>query len=705
MENLVIIRTLKELEALSEYLKDKDYVSFDTETTGLTLDCEIIGFSVCAELDIGYYVILSYWEVEKQKLVYLETKQGAKAFLEALASKNLIMHNAVFDCQMVENSFQVPLMPSVHTDTLILGHLLNENRSNGLKERAVELYGDDSRAEQLEMKASVSKNGGVLTKACYELYKADADLIAKYGAKDAILTLKLFYNDVPLLYEADLDKFFYEDESMPLLRGPTYDMNTTGLKVDPDKLQKLRGTLEAEILESKAFIFKEITPHIKEKYPGTGKTNVFNIRSSKQLAWLLFFQLNNEFNGLTKGGRELCKALDMKIPYSSGAKREFIHHLRTNKDLVWKEAGWNHKTKKTSNPKKIGDPWNYMACGKETLQRYAEKYKWVEKFLEHAKNTKLLSTYAIGIQSRLRYGVIRPSFLQHGTTSGRFSSRAPNFQNLPRDDKRIKACIISREGKVFVGADQSQLEPRIFTAVSQEPALLDCFAKGEDFYSVVGIPIFDKYECSTYKKDKNSFSEMFPELRNISKQFALATPYGTSAFEQARRLGKTQEYCQEIIDKYFGAYPNVRKMMLESHDMAKISGVVYNLFGRPRRIPKAMDIPKIYGKTKHSELPYASRNLLNLAMNHRVQSTAASAMNRQAIEVWSVCKKLAEDNPHWAEVKIVLQVHDELILEGPDHLAQSMALVLKDCMENAVTLPGVALVVEPKLAYNLADLK
>jgi DNA polymerase I-like protein with 3'-5' exonuclease and polymerase domains len=748
MEKLIVIRTLKELDDLVVYLSDKDYVAFDTETDGVEKSSRVIGFSVAAEPEVGYYVVLSEWIVEEikepiecaycegggirgptyiggeheecsycdgtgkdfktklgGKLVDLETKAEAKDFCDYLTVKKLIMHNAVFDCDMVKNNFGIDLMPSVHTDTMILGHLLDENRSNGLKELGTAIFGEDARKEQKEMQDSVHKNGGMLTKACYELYKADSELIAKYGAKDAVLTLKLFYHFVPELYEQNLDQFFYEDESMPQLRGPTYDLNTTGLRVDPERLQNLRAQLEADCMEARAFIYKEIEPHVKDKYPATRKANTFNIDAPKQLAWLLFFQLGNEFNTLTKTGKEVCKALGMRLPYAPGAKLEFIRLVEENKGRVYEEAKYNPKTKKMGRPKKVADPWHYTQVGKETLKKLSAKYKWVEKLLAYKADDKILGTYVIGIQERMRYNVIRPSFLQHGTTSGRYSSKNPNFQNLPRSDKRVKSCIVSRPGKVFVGADYSQLEPRVFASTSGDETLLGCFAKGEDFYSVVGAPIYDKTQCSLYKDAKNSFAVLFPVLRDRSKIIALATPYGRTARQQAMTMGISTEESQMLIDKYFEAYPKVELMMLESHEMAKEHGMVWNLFGRPRRIPAAKDIKRIYGNTPHGELPYEARTLLNLAMNHRVQSTGASIMNRAAVAVARRRAELAKVDPRWLEVKMILQVHDELILEGPEELAEQMQEMLKDCMENTVKLPGVDLEAEPKIAKNLADLK
>lgn len=705
MEKLIVIRTLRELQKLKKYIADKEFIAFDTETTGVDKKSEIIGFSICADIEVGYYVILSEWDPIALKLAYYETMQDAKEFMQALIGRNLIMQNAPFDCAMVLNNFGVDLMPSVHTDTLILGHLLDENRSNGLKERGVELFGEDARKEQALIKDSVHKNGGMLTKSCYELYKADANLIAHYGAKDAILTLKVFYNDVPILFAQGLDAFFYDDESMPLLRGPTYDLNTSGLRVDPDKLSKLKGELEAECMQLKAFIYQEITPLVKDKYPGTGKTNVFNVGACQQRSWLLYHKLGNPFHALTKQGRELCKALNIKLPYTMLAKQRFIQEITARKDEVWQAAAINPKTKKPTRAKKVEDVWKYMTCGKESLAKLSTKYKWVEKYLEYAKSLKLLNTYVEGIQARMKYNVIRPSFLQHGTTSGRYSSRNPNFQNLPRDDKRVKSCIVARQGKIFVGADYSQLEPRVFASQSGDKRLLASFESGDDFYSVIGAETFGKYDCSMKKDAPNSFANKYPKLRTIAKVVALSATYGTTAAKMSGAIGQSIEEAQEVIDSYFFKFPNVKAMMLKAHDSAKTKGYVNNLFGRPRRMPEALEIPKKYGKTPHGELPYIARNTLNLAVNHEIQSTGASIMNRAAIKCWKACRELEKEDPAWIQVKIVMQVHDELILEGPEHLGEAMAAVLKDSMETAVTLPGVALIADPKIAYNLADLK
>src|SRR6185295_9695947 len=108
------------------------------------------------------------------------------------------------------------------------------------------------------------------------------------------LTLKLFYLYIPKLFEEKLDKLFFEDECMPLLTGPTYDLNTRGLRVDVSKLHALEQTLKADCMRLKEEILTEIHPHIKDEYPGTNAKTTFNINSNKQLSWLLFIKLKKD---------------------------------------------------------------------------------------------------------------------------------------------------------------------------------------------------------------------------------------------------------------------------------------------------------------------------------------------------------------------------------------------------------------------------
>lgn len=688
-EKLFIIDSIDGIEGLMTYLVDFDYVAFDTETTGVSSSSEIIGFSVCAEEDRAFYVVLSQWDPKTEKLVYTGIKEAASEVIRMLVDRKLIMHNCIFDCRMVERDFKISLIQSVHTDTMILAHLLDENRPAGLKPLAAMFYGADSANEQAEMKASVIANGGTLTKNSYQMYKADSQLMAKYGAKDAILTYKLFQDLVINLYEQGLDKFFYEDESMPLLKGPSYDLNTTGVKVDQEALLKLKKQLEAESEEAKAFISKEIAPHILDQYPGTNKKNIFNIGSGQQLAWLIFGKMGLEFNTLTDSGKEVCKHLNLRPPYTYAQKRMFIDSCQMATGEMYFPDG--------EKAKKVREPWAYLACDKEALAKHADRVKWIKVLLDYQKKQKILNTYVKGIEIRTEYGVIRPSFLMHGTTSGRFSSRDPNLQNLPRDDQRVKECLVARPGKVFVGADYSQLEPRVFAYMSGDERLKAAFRSSNDFYSVIGMEVYNKTDALPIKDGHpDAFGVKYKKLRDLSKVIALASTYGATSYQLMKTTGKNAEDTQMDMDNYFESFPGVAQMMLDSHTIAKAFGQVTNLFGRPRRMPEAKKIEKRYGNVSHSELPYEMRNILNLAVNHRIQSTGASIVNRAMIAFYNDCIKAG------IAVKLVSQIHDELIAECNEEDAENVALLLQNAMENTTVLDGVPLEAIPRITKNLA---
>ena len=150
------------------------------------------------------------------------------------------------------------------------------------------------------------------------------------------------------------------------------------------------------------------------------------------------------------------------------------------------------------------------------------------------------------------------------------------------------------------------------------------------------------------------------------------------------------------IDEYFTQFPGVKNMMLESHEMAKTTGFVLNHFGRPRRMPEAKRIKKLYGNKSHADLPYEARTLLNLSTNHRIQSTAASIVNRCSIAFLNTCKDASID------CRIVAQIHDELVVECLEEDGENVALLLQHCMENTIILPGVPLEAIPRITKDFA---
>lgn len=699
MEKLHHIETSDNLAEILNKIELAKFIAYDIETTGVDKNCDIVGFSIAISPDEAYYFVTKYWDGEKiQSTEFFNSGSHVKV-VESLVNKKLLMHNGIFDCSITHRVYGVSLIDSLHTDTLEMAHLCNEEWDLGLKSLGKRFFGESAIEEQKRMKESVIQNSGKWSdaqKGEKEMFKADKKLLSQYGAKDTILTYKVFLKLLPLLKKDGLLDFFYKEESMPLLRGPTYDMNTTGLKIDRERLVKTEQELIKEINDLEVKILREIEPHIKDKYPGKNKKTTFNIGSSEQRSWLLFVKLNNEFHTLTDGGRQVARTLIGKIPYDIGLKRKFIR-------AVQEEGYLNPKTNK-----RIYKPEKYIKCDVDTLERYAAKYSWVSDYILMSKKNKILKTYVRGIKNKLHYGVIYPRFNQAGTESGRYSSSDPNFQNLPSRDielsKRVKEFIVARKGKKFVGADFSQVEPRIMAAYSQDEALLQCFQKNQDFYAVIGVPLYH-VEASLYKGEEDSFENKYKTLRNNIKTLVLANNYGQTPRKLATKMVDehghhyTEERAHQIIKNYFELFPGVKNFILGTHEEVKENGYVKTMYGRIRRLPQAKFVKKYFDGVPHSQLDYQHRKPLNISINYKMQGTAASIINRAAI---AINQEFRKQN---LSAKLIMQVHDELIVECDDNEAETVSNIMKDKMENSISLPGVKLEAKPVIGSNLMELK
>lgn len=683
-EVLNVISSDEEIQELINYLQDKEFIAVDTETTSVRRDATVVGISVCAEESIGYYVITAMYDPEAKELVMVPNREQVNNLLRLLKTKQLVFQNALFDWEKIDTNYKIQLHDSTFHDVMISSHLLNENALHGLKERAKLEFGADATIEQEEMRASVLANGGrweTKKKGEKDMYMADPYLLGRYGAKDAILTLRLFHLDVIRLDEQGLSEYFYDFECMPLLKGPTRELNSIGIKVDVYQLRQLGTELRSEINDLKAAILADIQPYIKDEYPGGSKKKEFNIGSSNQLAWLFHVKLGNPWTRLTDGGKAKAKQILGKVPYSDSDKRRFEVALRQH-------------VSPNGEPLKLQ---KYVECGKDAITSFTKKYTWCENLLKYAKAKKLLTTYVEGMLKVVEYGIIHPRFNQIGTRGTRYSSSTPNFQNLPRDDKRIKACMIARTGKVLVAADSSQIEARVFSSFSGDYELQQCFSRGEDFYSVVGMRVFRKTDCTPHKEGSpESFGVKYKKLRQSAKVIALAVAYGAEANLISDLLGITIAEAQQIIDDYWLAYPTLKEYCDKQEKAVVETGVVFSLFGRPRRLPEAKILSQL-GWPHMERIPGEYKTFLNMARNQPIQITSGSCINRASIETYNIFK--AEG----IECTQVCQVHDQIVIECWEKDAKRVAEILQDRMENAVKIPGVMLEARPLIGKSLAE--
>ena len=317
----------------------------------------------------------------------------------------------------------------------------------------------------------------------------------------------------------------------------------------------------------------------------------------------------------------------------------------------------------------------------DALEKIRKEHPIVEKILEYRSLVKLNSTYVEGILPYINEKTkrIHSYFHQTVTATGRISSTEPNLQNIPTRfelGKNLRKVFKPKQGYVFIDADYSQIELRVLAHISQDEHMLEAFRNGEDIHKqaaskVLGIPI----------------EKVTKEQRSAAKAVNFGIVYGISDFGLAEQLGTTRKKAKEYIEQYLEKYSGIDKFMKDVVEEAKEKGYVETLFNRRRYIPELKS-------NNYMVRQFGAR----AAMNTPIQGTAADIMK---IAMVNLNKKLEEIN---IDAKIILQVHDELILEVDDKDKEQAKELLKNCMEGAVKLT-VPLEVEVSEASNWYDCK
>lgn len=316
----------------------------------------------------------------------------------------------------------------------------------------------------------------------------------------------------------------------------------------------------------------------------------------------------------------------------------------------------------------------------EVLESLAGYHPMIADVLEYRQLTKLKSTYVDGLLKVIAPdGRIHSHFQQTVTATGRLSSVDPNLQNIPvRTElgRELRRMFVAEQGRVLVDADYSQIELRVLAHVADDDAMIEAFRDGQDIHAttaskVYGVPV----------------EEVTPQMRSSCKAVNFGIVYGISDFSLAQDIGVTRKEAAAFIQSYLDTYPGVHHYMESIKQSARETGYVETLFGRRRALP---------------ELNSKNFNLRSFgeraAMNTPIQGTAADIIK---IAMLRVRDRLKAEG---FEARLILQVHDELILEAPEHEAERAAALLREEMEHAAEL-RVPLVAEAKIGHSWYETK
>ena len=298
----------------------------------------------------------------------------------------------------------------------------------------------------------------------------------------------------------------------------------------------------------------------------------------------------------------------------------------------------------------------------EVLEKLSEDYEIAEYILKYRSLNKLISTYLVGILDYIMEDDrVRTSYKQMITATGRLSSVDPNLQNIPvrtQEGKNIRKVFVADKNKVFIDADYSQIELRVLAHLSKDLVMIDSFKNDLDIHyktasEVFGVPI----------------EEVTDNQRRSAKAVNFGIVYGISDYGLSKDLNITRNEARQYIDGYLNTYPNIKNYMEEIVKIAKKDGYVTTILGRKRYIPEI--------KSKNFNIRSFGERI---ALNTPIQGSAADIIKLAMIKVY---KRLKEEK---VNAKLILQIHDELIIECDEKEKDIVKNILKESMENVYKL-------------------
>ncbi len=320
------------------------------------------------------------------------------------------------------------------------------------------------------------------------------------------------------------------------------------------------------------------------------------------------------------------------------------------------------------------------STGAEILEKLIDVHPSIPMILEYRKLAKLKSTYCDGLLKVIGDdGRIHSSFNQTETRTGRISSTEPNLQNIPvRTDlgRELRRFFVAKEGCVLVDADYSQIELRVLAHIAKDEVMTQAFKDNNDIHAITASQVFNM-----------PLNMVTPIMRSRAKAVNFGIVYGIGAFSLSKDIDVTRKEADNYIKAYLSHYSGVDEYMKNIAEKAREDGYVETMFNRRRYLPEL-------NSSNHNLRSFGER----VARNMPIQGTAADIIKIAMIRVSNRLKK------EQLESQLILQVHDELIVEAPQHEAMRVAMILQEEMENAVTL-DVPLLAEASIGKNWYDAK
>ena len=512
------------------------------------------------------------------------------------------------------------------------------------------------------------------------LYIIEENEIIKTTDVDAVLkseNKKYVYSSKEL--------FAYDDKIDFEIKNLVFDVTLASYLLNPNSssydIDKLNGEYEVETYDGEDEFLCNIAPMIdlcnilEKKIEQCNQKKLLNeieIPLSNVLAKMENLGFAVDKQGIEDFGKMLKENIEnLKSEIYNSVVREF--NINSPKQLgvaLFEDLALPCKEKTKSG----------YSTSADVLESLKNQHPVVSMVLQYRTLSKLNSTYCEGLLKVIGDdGRIHSSFNQTETRTGRISSTEPNLQNIPvRTElgREMRKFFTAREGWVLVDADYSQIELRVLADISGDKNMIDAFKNNQDIHAITASQVFNM-----------PLDFVTGEMRSRAKAVNFGIVYGIGAYSLAKDIGVTNKEAKNYIESYLKHYSGIDKYMHDVVEKAKDTGYVETVFGRRRYLP---ELSASNGMTR----AFGER----VARNAPIQGTAADIIK---IAMIKVDKRLTEEN---LEARLVLQVHDELIVECPSHESMRVAMILQEEMEKAVSL-SVPLVADSAVGKTWYDAK
>jgi len=689
-------------DELSQYIDEaisNGIIAIDTETNNSLdpLTCLLMGACIYTPGQLSAYIPVHHTQPDTDILIENQlTESDIKEQFDRLSNTKILMHNGKFDYEVIKCTCNCVL--NIYWDTEIAARILDENELAGLKKQYI--LHIDSTQEKYDIEH-------LFQGIPYAYVKPE--IFALYAATDAYITYRLYEWQKEQFNKPGNEKLFdlFMNVEMPVV-PVCAEMELYGIEIDKEYAKRLSNKYHKKVDEVNAKIDAELS-----KY------------SDKISAW----RLTKEANYKERNSKP-NKTGEFTYKKSKNEQLENPPQLNSPTQLailLYDILGTPAQDKKSPR-----------GTGEEILQKI--NLPICDLILEKRGLEKLIGTYIDKIPECVnsKDNRLHAHFNQLGAGTGRFSSSNPNLQNIPSHVKEIRLMFRAADGDVFVGADFSQQEPRLLSAYSNDDMMIDAYKQNKDLYATIAAGVYknDYWDNMEHRQDGSPNPEG-KKRRSNCKSLLLGIMYGRGAPSIAEQIHSTVEEAQQIINDFYKQFPKVKEWTEKTEKDAKVTGYVEDLWGRRRRLPDIL-LPKYTVKstktsTEFNPILYTLGKVNNssaaLVESYKKKLSKVKSRNdyqkiqqeaerdgiyivdngafisqaeRQCVNariqggaasMTKVCMRKVFDDEELNRLgaKLVLQIHDEVIVECPKQNSEAvmnrLTYVMKTSVADKVQVP------------------